>query len=135
MRYFQSITSLALIALFISGCNGGSDDGAFDGVYEGVWDVRYNLSEDGCQIVENGITGFVDRHTIAQSGDQILLESSGGFGGELSIAGDGAAGVTSAAYAATAGSVVAAIAHTIIARCSSMDILQTQSILRGRSRK
>jgi len=49
--------------------------------------------------------------------------------GAVSITGTGVPGVASSANAVECGSITAAIAHTVIARCRSMDILWVLPIL------
>jgi hypothetical protein len=78
MRYLCKLSFISIIIL--SGCNGNGSDGTFEGSYAGVWDVRYNLREDECQMVENGVLGFVDIHEITQEGTAVTLNPSSGFG-------------------------------------------------------
>lgn len=72
--------ALILSLLILARCNDGGGESAFSGEYDGVWDVRYNLTEDSCEIVESGVTGFVDVQNIFQNEGAITLESSVGFG-------------------------------------------------------
>lgn len=77
--------TLAMACLLsISACDGGGGDSTYTGDYAGIWDVRYNLVSDSCQIVEAGLTGFVDSQSINQENLDITLDTSVGFGESLS---------------------------------------------------
>jgi hypothetical protein len=85
-RSSPAVLRLALLSAFAlssGGCGGGGSDSTFDGNYAGDWDVRYNLSQDDCGIVESGVIGFVDRHSIIQNGKAITLDIASGFGPPL----------------------------------------------------
>lgn len=76
---------IAGLSISLVACSGGSSDfdDALLGEFAGVWDVRYNTLDDGCAILDGSVLGFVDVHTIEQSGNSISLQAPGAFGATL----------------------------------------------------
>lgn len=83
--FFLSVVALCSLgtlvtfsALALSACSGSGDDvsDAELGEFAGVWDVRYNFSTDECVMVEGGITGFVDIHSIDQDDSTGIISMS-----------------------------------------------------------
>ena len=81
MRTLQLLACVALIA----GCSSSSSSQSNIEAYTGVWDVRYNLSEDGCSLVTEGILGIVDRHTINASEIGVSFSAESGLVGEATV--------------------------------------------------
>ena len=81
MRIFQILTCAALIA----GCSSNSSSQSNIEAYAGVWDVRYNLSDDGCSLVTEGILGIIDRHTINETESGVSFSAESGLVADTSV--------------------------------------------------